>query len=128
MISAICFFSARVSLRGGLGFALPAARFLDVYKRQYLDKAGIPHTGRGPRIHDFRHTYCVNLLLKWSEEGKDLLAYLPYMRTMLGHESFEETAYYLKLTSAAFPFVREHLEAAFPDIIQEVAFHEHEFY
>ena len=64
----------------------------------------------------------MNLLLKWSEEGKDLLAYLPYMRTMLGHESFEETAYYLKLTSAAFPFVREHLEAAFPDIIQEVAF------
>ncbi len=96
--------------------------------RRYLDKAGIPHTGRGPRIHDFRHTYCVNLLLKWSEEGKDLLAYLPYMRTMLGHESFEETAYYLKLTSAAFPFVREHLEAAFPDIIQEVALHEHEFY
>ena len=96
--------------------------------RRYLDKAGIPHTGRGPRIHDFRHTYCVNLLLKWSEEGKDLLAYLPYMRTMLGHESFEETDYYLKLTSAAFPFVREHLETAFPDIIQEVAFHEHEFY
>ena len=96
--------------------------------RRYLDKARILHTGRGPRIHDFRHTYCVNLLLKWSEEGKDLLAYLPYMRTMLGHESFEETAYYLKLTSAAFPFVREHLEAAFPDIIQEVAFHEHEFY
>lgn len=96
--------------------------------RRYLDKAGIPHTGRGPRIHDLRHTYCVNLLLKWSKEGKDLLAYLPYMRTMLGHESFEETAYYLKLTSAAFPFVREHLEAAFPDIIQEVAFHEHEFY
>lgn len=50
------------------------------------------------------------------------------MRTMLGHESFEETDYYLKLTSAAFPFVREHLETAFPDIIQEVAFHEHEFY
>lgn len=96
--------------------------------RRYLDKAGIPHTGRGPRVHDFRHTYCVNLLLKWSEEGKDLMAYLPYMRTMLGHESFEETAYYLKLTSAAFPFVRERLEAAFPNIIQEVEFHEHEFY
>lgn len=30
MISAICFFSARVSLRGGLGFALPAALFLRV--------------------------------------------------------------------------------------------------
>ena len=82
----------------------------------------------GIRIHDFRHTYCVNLLLKWSEEGKDLLAYLPYMHTMLGHESFEETAYCRQRTSAASPFGREHLEAACPDIIQEVAFHEHEFY
>jgi hypothetical protein len=41
--------------------------------RRYLEKAGIPHTGRGPRVHDFRHTYCVNLLRKWIEEGKNLL-------------------------------------------------------
>ena len=36
----------------------------NVYKnfRRYLDKAGITHTGHGPRVHDFRHTYCVNLL------------------------------------------------------------------
>ncbi len=74
----------------------------NVYKnfRRYLEQAGISHTGKGPRIHDFRHTYCVNLLRKWTDEGKDLIAYLPYMRTMLGHESFEETAYYLKLTAA----------------------------
>ena len=32
-----------------------------VYKnfRRYLDKAGISHSGHGPRVHDFRHTYCV---------------------------------------------------------------------
>ncbi|MCD7771822.1 MAG: tyrosine-type recombinase/integrase [Oscillospiraceae bacterium] len=96
--------------------------------RRYLEKAGIPHTGRGPRVHDFRHTYCVNLLLKWTEEGKDLMAYLPYMRTMLGHEGFTETAYYLKLTAAAYPSIRERLAASFPDIIEEVTFNEHEFY
>ena len=96
--------------------------------RRYLDKAGIPHTGKGPRVHDFRHTYCVHLLLKWNSEGKDLLAYLPYMRTMLGHESFEETAYYLKLTSEAYPFIRESLEKSFPSVIGEVAFSAHEFY
>lgn len=92
--------------------------------RRYLDKAGIPHTGRGPRVHDLRHTYCVNLLRKWVAEGKDLMSCLPYMKTMLGHGSFEETAYYLKLTSAAFPDIRESLDKAFPDIIGEVVFNE----
>lgn len=96
--------------------------------RRYIEKAGIPHTGHGPRVHDFRHTYCVNLLRKWSDEGKDLLAYLPYMKTMLGHESFEETAYYLKLTAERFPYIKEKLKASFPDLISEVTVDEHEFY
>ena len=96
--------------------------------RRYLEKAGIPHTGRGPRVHDFRHTYCVNLLRKWTNEGKDLMAYLPYMKTMLGHEGFEETAYYLKLTAERFPYIKECLKSSFPDLIREVAANEQEFY
>ena len=102
----------------------------NVYKnfRRYLEQAGISHTGKGPRIHDFRHTYCVNLLRKWSDEGKDLIAYLPYMRTMLGHESFEETAYYLKLTAERFPYIKERMMESFPDLIREAVINEHEFY
>ncbi len=102
----------------------------NVYKnfRRYLEQAGISHTGKGPRIHDFRHTYCVNLLRKWTAEGKDLIAYLPYMRTMLGHESFEETAYYLKLTAERFPYIKEWMKESFPDLIKEVEINEHEFY
>jgi len=109
------------------GQAMP---LVNVYRnfRRYLDKAGIPHTGRGPRVHDFRHTYCVNLLRKWVEEGKDLMAYMPYMKTMLGHEGFEETAYYLKFTAEMHPYVRESLKSSFPDLIKEVSFEEHEFY
>ena len=56
------------------------------------------------------------------------MVYLPYMRTMLGHETFEETAYYLKLTAAAFPSIRKNLDKAFPDIIGEVVFNEREYY
>lgn len=43
----------------------------NVYKnfRRYLEQAAISHMGKGPRIHDFRHTYCVNLLRKWADEG-----------------------------------------------------------
>lgn len=52
------------------------------------------------------------------------MAFLPYMHTMLGHESFEETAYYLKLTSAAFLVIRQKLDESFPDLIPEVSFHD----
>ena len=102
----------------------------NVYKnfRRYLEQAGISRTGKGPRIHDFRHTYCVNLLRKWADEGKDLMAYLPYMRTMLGHESFEETAYYLKLTAERFPYIKKRMKESFPDLIKETEINEHEFY
>ena len=103
---------------------------VNVYRnfRRYLENAGISHTGRGPRVHDFRHTYCVNLLRKWTDEGKDLTSYLPYMRTMLGHEGFEETAYYLKLTAERFPYIKERMKESFPDLIKEAEINEHEFY
>lgn len=103
---------------------------VNVYRnfRRYLEKADIPHTGHGPRVHDFRHTYCVNLLRKWTDEGKDLVVSLPYMKTMLGHEGFEETAYYLKLTAERFPYIKEQLKASFPDLIKEVVIDGHEFY
>ncbi|HNX01536.1 MAG TPA: tyrosine-type recombinase/integrase [Candidatus Cloacimonadota bacterium] len=109
------------------GQAMP---LINVYRnfRRYLEHAGIPHTGHGPRVHDFRHTYCVNLLRRWVDEGKDLMAHLPYMRTMLGHEGFEETAYYLKLTAERFPYIKNKLKESFPDLIKEVVFNEYEFY
>lgn len=96
--------------------------------RRFLEKAGISHTGEGPRIHDFRHTYCVNLLRKWVEEEKDLLNYLPYMKTMLGHETFNETAYYLKLTSSMYPDLIMKLDKHFPNMITEVTEDGKEFY
>ncbi|KAF5048463.1 MAG: tyrosine-type recombinase/integrase [Sphaerochaeta sp.] len=88
--------------------------------RRYLEKADIPHTGEGPRIHDFRWTYCVNRLRKWVEEGKELHSLLPFLKTMLGHETFDETAYYLKLTEELFPIIMMKLKYNGSDIIEEV--------
>ena len=70
----------------------------------------------------------MNLLRKWTDEGKDLMAYLPYMKTVLGHEGFEETSYYLKLTAERFPYMKERLKSSFPDLIKEVDVNEQEFY
>ena len=65
---------------------------------------------------------------RWTDEEKDLTSYLPYMRTMLGHEGFEETAYYLKLTAERFPYIKERMKESFPDLIKEAEINEHEFY
>lgn len=96
----------------------------NVYKnfRRFLWQAGISHGGRGlgPRIHDFRHVYAVHCLKKWAEQGKDLAAYLPVLKTYLGHDSFAETAYYLRLTADVFPDITLKLETRYPGIIPEL--------
>lgn len=93
----------------------------NVYKnfRKFLWQAGISHSGRGhgPRVHDFRHAYAVHCLKKWVEQDKDLAAYLPVLKTYLGHDSFEETAYYLRLTADVFPEITLELETCYPGII-----------
>ena len=90
--------------------------------RKFLWKAGISHGGggRGPRIHDFRHTYAVHCLKKWAEEGKDLTAYLPILRTYMGHHSFEATAYYLRMTADVFPHITLKLETHYLDMIPQL--------
>lgn len=96
----------------------------NVYKnfRKFLWRAGISHggRGRGPRIHDFRHTYAIHCLKKWAEQEKDLMAYLPVLKTYLGHESFEETAYYLRLTADVFPYITLRLETVYPGLIPQL--------
>jgi integrase len=91
----------------------------NVYKnfRRFLWRAGISHTGDGPRVHDFRHTFAVYRLKAWSEQGKDLMVMLPVLKTYMGHDSFHETAYYLRMTADVFPDILLRLERTFGDII-----------
>lgn len=87
--------------------------------RRFLWRAGISHGGRGkgPRVHDFRHVYACHCLKKWVIQGKDLAAYLPVLKTYMGHDTFEETAYYLRLTADVFPNISIKLEGCYSDII-----------
>jgi len=87
--------------------------------RHFLWKAGISHGGRGkgPRIHDFRHTFACHCLKKWVMQGKDLSAYFPVLKTYMGHNSFNETAYYLRMTADVFPDISISLNSCYPDII-----------
>jgi len=86
----------------------------NVYKnfRRFLWQAGISHGGwgKGPRVHDFRHTFAVHCLKGWVRDGKDLAAYLPLLKTYLGHYSFQDTAYYLRLTAELYPDITARVE------------------
>lgn len=90
--------------------------------RRFLWKIGISHGGRGkgPRIYDFRHTFACHCLKKWVSEQKDLNAYLPVLKTYMGHDSFEDTAYYLRLTADVFPDILMKLEGCFPNIVPRI--------
>ena len=40
---------------------------------------------RGPRLHDFRHRFAVETLLRWYRSGEDVTRRLPVLSTYLGH-------------------------------------------
>lgn len=96
----------------------------NVYRnfRRFLWRAGISHggRGRGPRIYDFRHLYAICCLKKWVEQKKDLMVYLPVLKTYMGHYSFKDTAYYLRLTADVFPDITLKLETRYPKIIPQL--------
>lgn len=52
-------------------------------------------SGLSPRIHDFRHSFAVNALLRWYRAGADVDAKLPLLATYLGHGSALSTHHYL---------------------------------
>lgn len=93
-----------------------------IYKlfREILWDAGISHSGKGPRLHDLRHTFTVHCLKKWVENNDDLIKLLPYLSTYLGHSDLRGTQHYLRLTSDLYPKIKSKVENYCSGIIPEV--------
>ncbi len=92
--------------------------------RNLLWKAGISHSGKGPRLHDLRHTFSVHCLKKWVLKGADLAQLLPYLSTYLGHVDLRGTQHYLRLTADLYPTIIASVEENFSFLIPEVESHE----
>jgi integrase len=52
--------------------------------------------GRGPRIHDLRHTFAVKTMLGWYRTGKDPAREMIRLTTYLGHSNPSNTYWYLE--------------------------------
>lgn len=97
-----------------------------IYKlfRGVLWKAGISHSGKGPRLHDIRHTFSVHCLGKWVSNKEDLTNLLPYLSAYLGHVDLRGTQHYLRLTADLYPKIIASVEENFLSLIPEVSFYE----
>jgi len=87
--------------------------------RKLLYQCNIAHGGRGkgPRVHDLRHTFAVHKLIQWYKEGADLNAKLPLLVIYLGHQNFSGTQKYLHLTAELFPELTLRMNSEFGDVI-----------
>jgi len=54
-----------------------------------------PGARNGPRLHDFRHRFAVQVLTRWYESGDDPARRLPVLSTYLGHVYVAGTYWYL---------------------------------
>ena len=97
--------------------------------RTVLYKAGISHQGRGkgPRLHDLRHTFCVNALLKMSEAGMDLYYSMPVLSTYVGHRSIEATNKYVRLTAEMYPDLLDKVNTTYKYVFPEIGIEASDF-
>jgi integrase/recombinase XerD len=98
--------------------------YFRVYKgyRELLWKARISFLGKGkgPRLHDLRHTFCVHTLVKQVRDEIDLYVALPILSTYVGHSSVEATQRYVRLTAEAYPELIEKVSQTCAYVIPEV--------
>lgn len=96
--------------------------------RTILFRAGIPYEGRhhGPRVHDLRHTFCVNALVQMSENGQDLYYTMPILMAYMGHKKIETTNRYVRLTEEMYPGLLKQMDAAQLYVFPEMGNHNEE--
>jgi integrase/recombinase XerD len=69
--------------------------FRDLSRQIGLRKHG---GGPGPRLHDLRHRFAVETLLRWYRAGDEVTRRMPILSTYLGHSNVTGTYWYLTNT------------------------------
>lgn len=77
--------------------------------------------GRRPRVHDIRHSFAVQALIRWYRDGADVQSNLPRLAMFMGHVSIVSTAHYLHFVPTMRELASERFESAFGDVVAEVA-------
>jgi integrase len=76
---------------------------------------------REPRLHDLRHSFAVNTLLRWYREGSNPSEHLPQLCTFLGHSRLSSTAVYLTITGSLLDEANDRFHRFATSALREVA-------
>ncbi len=69
-----------------------------------------------PRIHDLRHSFAVNTLLRWYREGEDVEHRIATLSTYLGHVNPSSTYWYLTATPELLAIAAQRFERVLGDL------------
>ncbi len=84
-----------------------------------FDAAGVYGSdGRRPRIHDLRHSFALQALIRWYREGVDVQSRLPHLALYMGHVSIVSTAYYLHWVPSLAALASERFERSFGHLLE----------
>jgi len=75
------------------------------YFQRTLAMTSYASIGNLPTIKSFRHTFVVDRLNAWMENGESIEDKLPYLSKYLGHNSIRESLYYYHQVSEAFKII-----------------------
>jgi len=65
--------------------------------------------GRGPRLHDIRHSFATRRLVEWYRAGSDVRREMPKLATYLGHRSAASTYWYIEAVPELLQLATERL-------------------
>lgn len=68
--------------------------------------------GRGPRIHDLRHTFAVQTLVNWYRTDKDAAREMIKLTTYWGHSNPAHTCWYLEAVTELLELASKRAEKA----------------
>jgi integrase/recombinase XerD len=69
-----------------------------------------PGVRNGPRLHDFRHRFAVETLLRWYRRGDSVRQRMPVLSTYLGYGNVSGTYWYLSSTPALLAAASKRIE------------------
>lgn len=67
------------------------SQFHKCWRQSRLPKRG------NPRPYDLRHAFATRNLMRWADEGLDIMVMLPYLSAYMGYSHFQDTLHYIHL-------------------------------
>jgi integrase/recombinase XerD len=110
----------------------PVSHFFVSSRGNRLDGAGVRRTfyllsrqvglrdasaSHGPRLHDFRHRFAVETLVRWYRNNEDVERRLPILSTYLGHAHVTDTYWYLTSTPELLGAAGKRMEKRWGDLL-----------